>query len=743
MDPYRRVRLAYCGGAEPAAGGASFPHLARERRLADGGLGSAWLPAHGPRGAAEARCVRRDHRRLAGRRPPRQPVTWPCPPGMRHGLGSEAPARGSSQYAEAVDLPGGPRETGPLVRRRGTGSRGAPGPPRGAANGSTASAGWPSARSGPRRSRPPRASPLVTLPRNAPPDDGRLRAQGDPEALRDAGAGTRPLRAGRPPRDRHRPRTQRHGHDPCRPRVGAGRLPERAYRRVFITAAAPRAVRSGCEGRLAGIGLPIIDESGFAPLSETGRRAAVRADLAAPKSAAPRRSPAISHSTSGPGPSAPETPDRRPARPTDPPRHHPREGRRRPSPRPRPRPQGRNRNPITRAKAPCHAPAIYRAPAPRRSAHRHRPGSTPPRGRPLLRRRHGEDAPVPPGSNYGYARVSTTDRDIDLQYETLEKAGCRVIRAEKGSGTSVPGGDELVVTRVDRLARSMGDVQDIIRELEAKSATLRAAEQPIDTPTPAGMTFLDMLGGLREVRDDPTTRTADGGSCEGEGPWRLQGRKASIDRRGARQLLAEGIRPSAVARLLGISRTSVWRVSRPATDEPTFVQSDSRVAAGPFPTDRSPPRHPMEPQRYGHERTECRDHLERSAIAAIPAMPLRSAHPSAHCGQDGRAVCHIEPPRRTSDPPSAIRKREFGSHWVAERMGAANRGARSENRLRSRLVLAYRSVDIATRARPDAHERLGRHGRGRRGTARNRRRSNADRLRRDGCSGHTVRRGAV
>ena len=124
---------------------------------------------------------------------------------------------------------------------------------------------------------------------------------------------------------------------------------------------------------------------------------------------------------------------------------------------------------------------------------------------------NGENAPVPPGSSYGYARVSTTDQDLDVQYEALEKAGCRVIRAEKVSGTSVRGrdelrtlldfirpGDELVVTRVDRLARSMGDLQDIIRELKAKGATLRATEQPINTSTPAGKAFLDMLGVFAE-----------------------------------------------------------------------------------------------------------------------------------------------------------------------------------------------------------------------------------------------------
>src|SRR4051794_39138132 len=54
--------------------------------------------------------------------------------------------------------------------------------------------------------------------------------------------------------------------------------------------------------------------------------------------------------------------------------------------------------------------------------------------------------------------------------------------------------DVLTVTRVDRLARSIGDLQDIVREMKAKGAHLRATEQPIDTSTAAGKAFLDMLG---------------------------------------------------------------------------------------------------------------------------------------------------------------------------------------------------------------------------------------------------------
>jgi DNA invertase Pin-like site-specific DNA recombinase len=113
--------------------------------------------------------------------------------------------------------------------------------------------------------------------------------------------------------------------------------------------------------------------------------------------------------------------------------------------------------------------------------------------------------------SYGYARVSTLDQDLTLQQTTLKAAGCSVIRAEKASGTRRDGrtelqvlldflqpGDVLVVTRIDRLARSLKDLQDIVHELKVKGVSLKATEQPIDTGTAAGKAFLDMLGVFAE-----------------------------------------------------------------------------------------------------------------------------------------------------------------------------------------------------------------------------------------------------
>jgi DNA invertase Pin-like site-specific DNA recombinase len=89
----------------------------------------------------------------------------------------------------------------------------------------------------------------------------------------------------------------------------------------------------------------------------------------------------------------------------------------------------------------------------------------------------------------GYARVSTTDQNLELQENALRAAGCELIRSEKRSGTTTSGreelrtvldflrtGDVLMVTRIDRLARSIGDLQDIVRTVKARGASLGATE---------------------------------------------------------------------------------------------------------------------------------------------------------------------------------------------------------------------------------------------------------------------------
>jgi DNA invertase Pin-like site-specific DNA recombinase len=87
---------------------------------------------------------------------------------------------------------------------------------------------------------------------------------------------------------------------------------------------------------------------------------------------------------------------------------------------------------------------------------------------------------------YGYARVNSADQDLSIQKTALKAAGCTVIRAEKASGTTRNGrteletllqflrpGDTLVVTRIDRLARSMRDLQNLVHELRSRALISR------------------------------------------------------------------------------------------------------------------------------------------------------------------------------------------------------------------------------------------------------------------------------
>ncbi len=174
---------------------------------------------------------------------------------------------------------------------------------------------------------------------------------------------------------------------------------------------------------------------------------------------------------------------------------------------------------------------------------------------------------------YGYARVSTTDQDLTIQVDALRAAGCDLVREEKASGTSRDGraelanlldfirtGDTLVVTRIDRLARSIADLQDIVRTLRAKGASLKATEQPIDTSTAAGKAFLDMLGVFAEFETNLRKERQAEGIAKAKAEGVYKGRKPSIDAAAVRELKGEGLGATESAKRLGIGRASVYRV---------------------------------------------------------------------------------------------------------------------------------------------------------------------------------------
>jgi DNA invertase Pin-like site-specific DNA recombinase len=111
----------------------------------------------------------------------------------------------------------------------------------------------------------------------------------------------------------------------------------------------------------------------------------------------------------------------------------------------------------------------------------------------------------------GYARVSTEDQATSAQIDELRAAGCLTIVEEHGSGASrarpelsrllmeIRPGDVLVVVRLDRLARSVSHLLEVIERLEAKGAHFRSLRDPIDTSTPQGMFSLQVLGAVAQL----------------------------------------------------------------------------------------------------------------------------------------------------------------------------------------------------------------------------------------------------
>ena len=172
----------------------------------------------------------------------------------------------------------------------------------------------------------------------------------------------------------------------------------------------------------------------------------------------------------------------------------------------------------------------------------------------------------------GYARVSTDEQDTTIQMEALTKAGCEIIRQEKVSGTSTTGrkelaaildfiraGDTLVITRIDRLARSIADLQHIMIQLAARGARLQATEQPVDTSTAAGKAFIDMLGVFAEFETNLRRERQMEGIAKAKTAGKYKGRKPSIDPVEIKRLRSEGLGPTEIARRLKIGRASVYR----------------------------------------------------------------------------------------------------------------------------------------------------------------------------------------
>ncbi len=175
----------------------------------------------------------------------------------------------------------------------------------------------------------------------------------------------------------------------------------------------------------------------------------------------------------------------------------------------------------------------------------------------------------------GYARISTADQDYEKQVEVLKKAGCKKIFSENKTDTTIKErselqqclkslreGDTLVVTRIDRLARSLMDLQNLVLNLKEEGIELKALEQPVDTGTATGKAFLDMLGVFAEFENNVRRERQLDGIAKAKKEGKYKGRKPTARRKADQvlNLIQQGKTRQSVADELGIGVASVYRI---------------------------------------------------------------------------------------------------------------------------------------------------------------------------------------
>ena len=176
----------------------------------------------------------------------------------------------------------------------------------------------------------------------------------------------------------------------------------------------------------------------------------------------------------------------------------------------------------------------------------------------------------------GYARTSTTDQvaGLDAQQRDLLAAGAVKVFAERVSSIAtrprladclayLRDGDVLTVTKPDRLARSTGELLGIVADLKGRGidlVVLSMGGAPLDTRNPTATLMLTILAGVATWEREIMLERQREGIAKAKAEGKYLGRKATIEAADVLALKAEGIGPAAIAKRLGIARSSVYRL---------------------------------------------------------------------------------------------------------------------------------------------------------------------------------------
>ena len=175
----------------------------------------------------------------------------------------------------------------------------------------------------------------------------------------------------------------------------------------------------------------------------------------------------------------------------------------------------------------------------------------------------------------GYARTSTLDQvaGFDAQIKELKAAGCDKLFQEQVSSVGKRGqleasiefireGDVLVVTKLDRLARSVTDLMAIIQKLDAKAVGVRILNLGMDTHTPTGKLLLTVLGGIAQFEREMMLERQREGIAKSKAAGRYRGRKpvALESQEEALRLAALGLTKANIAQKLSLGEATVYRI---------------------------------------------------------------------------------------------------------------------------------------------------------------------------------------
>lgn len=183
--------------------------------------------------------------------------------------------------------------------------------------------------------------------------------------------------------------------------------------------------------------------------------------------------------------------------------------------------------------------------------------------------------------NYGYARVSTNDQETTLQIDALTRAGVDQITQEKSSSIGkrpalrallprLQKGDVLIVYKLDRLARSLKDLLQILEQLEHCGCGFRSLTEPIDTVSPAGKLMLNILGSVAEFERSLIRERAIAGQVAAIRQGRWPGRPRALNPAQENEVFArwqQGQTQAAIAADFGVShdvvKLVIYRRTRP------------------------------------------------------------------------------------------------------------------------------------------------------------------------------------